>query len=181
LRSPHPACPVSGQAFFVELVKCFCESAIRFQDDARNLCGFHVASLFCGRFEVEVKTLMKFSSCINPAALLLNGVLACLLVTTVSASAATAKTLPVRSARTETTQAQAIAIVKSILRANTRACKLKHGSVTARRVKVGWQVTTRVTLPGSGRPFTETAIWTVRNGAAVANNQLTAEISHGCP
>jgi hypothetical protein len=37
-------------------------------------------------------------------------------------------------------------------------------------------------MSASGRPLNETAAWTVRaDGEAVPSNQLTAEISNGCP
>jgi hypothetical protein len=43
-------------------------------------------------------------------------------------------------------------------------------------------VTARIVMSASGRPLNETAVWTVRsNGEAVPANQLTAEISNGCP
>lgn len=51
-----------------------------------------------------------------------------------------------------------------------------------KQVKVGWRVTTKVTLSGSGRPFTAIAVWTVRNdGKAAPGSQLASEIEHGCP
>jgi hypothetical protein len=86
-----------------------------------------------------------------------------------------------RATQSKATQAQAIAAINSILGANAGACKLKHGPISARRIAAGWRVTTRVTLNGRGRAFTSTAVWTVREGEAVPGNQLTAEISNGCP
>jgi eukaryotic-like serine/threonine-protein kinase len=78
-------------------------------------------------------------------------------------------------------RAQAIAIVNSILRAKAGACKVKHGRINATRGKAGWRVATSVTLSGSSKPFTSAAVWTVRDGVAVPGNQLTAEITEGCP
>lgn len=79
-----------------------------------------------------------------------------------------------------TSRAQAIATVKSILQRNAGACRLSHGLINATRVKVGWRVSTKLRLSGRGNA---TAVWTVRedNGEAVPGNQLTAEISNGCP
>jgi hypothetical protein len=124
---------------------------------------------------------MKSRSRANPFHLLVSHAFACLLLGVVLAvTEARAISLPV--VRAETTRAHAIAIVKSILRANAKACRLRHGAISAKRVMAGWRVTARVTLSHSGKPFTATAIWTVRgDGKAVPSNQLTAEISNGCP
>jgi hypothetical protein len=105
--------------------------------------------------------------------------LACLIVLIVLTGVS--KASAIRATRPKTTQAEAIAKVNSLLQANTAPCKLKHGPVTAKRVAAGWRVTTKVTLPGGGRPFTSTAVWTVGDGEPVPGNQLTSEISNGCP
>lgn len=85
--------------------------------------------------------------------------------------------------RAELTQAQAIARVKTILRDNADACRLTSTqSVSAVRVKAGWRVTARIRMSASGTSRTETAIWIVSaKNSASAQDQLTAEISKGCP
>jgi hypothetical protein len=82
-----------------------------------------------------------------------------------------------------TTRPQAIAIVRSIINRNTRPCRInKTNSITGVAAGRNWRVTARIVMSASGRPLNETAIWTVRsNGEAVPANQLTAEISNGCP
>ena len=88
------------------------------------------------------------------------------------------------TARAETTRARAMATVRAILSRNAAACKInKVRSITAVRSRGGWRVTARLVMSMSGRPLDETAVWGVRasDGEAVAKDQLTAEISHGCP
>ncbi|MBA3355000.1 MAG: hypothetical protein H0U18_03495 [Pyrinomonadaceae bacterium] len=83
----------------------------------------------------------------------------------------------------ELTQAQAIARVKTILRDNADGCRITSTqSVSAVRVKAGWRVNGRIRMSASGTSRVETAIWIIsaKNGAS-AQNQLTAEISNGCP
>lgn len=81
------------------------------------------------------------------------------------------------------TRAQAIAIVRSIINRNARPCRIsKTNSITATASGRNWRVTARIVMSASGRPLNETAVWTVRSdGEAVPANQLTAEISNGCP
>ena len=89
----------------------------------------------------------------------------------------------VRSAP-ETTKAQAITRVRSILNHNAGACRIKKiQSVLAVRSRGGWRVTAKVVMTASGSPLSETTVWTVRlyDRKAVPNNQLTSEISAGCP
>lgn len=82
-----------------------------------------------------------------------------------------------------TTRAQAIAIVRSIINRNATSCRInKINSVTAVSAGRNWRVTARIVMSASGRPVNETAVWTVRSdGEAVPANQLTSEISNGCP
>ena len=81
------------------------------------------------------------------------------------------------------TRAQVIAIVRSIINRNARPCRIsKTNSITAAPSGRNWRVTARIVMSASGRPLNETAVWTVRpDGEAVPANQLTAEISNGCP
>ena len=92
-------------------------------------------------------------------------------------------TTAVTAASPKTTRATAMAIVTSILKRNAVACRFSHGPIVVARVKAGWRVSTKLTLTGRDKPSTATAVWTVRedNGEAVAANQLTSEISNGCP
>ena len=83
--------------------------------------------------------------------------------------------------RAQTTRAQAISTVRSILRSNAAACQLKTHSITAKRRARGWRVTARVTLRGGGRPYTTTAAWNVVEGRVAPASQLSSEIEHGCP
>lgn len=82
-----------------------------------------------------------------------------------------------------TTRAQAIAVVRSIINQNARSCRIsKTNRITAVTAGRNWRVTARIVMSASGRPVNETAIWTVRSDReAVPANQLTAEISKGCP
>lgn len=83
----------------------------------------------------------------------------------------------------ELTQAQATARVKTILRDNADGCRITSTQgVSAVRVKAGWRVTARIRMSASGTSRAETATWIVsaKNGTS-AQNQLTAEISNGCP
>jgi hypothetical protein len=85
--------------------------------------------------------------------------------------------------RVELTQAQATASVRTILHDNADGCRITSTqSVSAVRVKVGWRVTARIRMSASGTSRAETAIWilSAKNGPS-AQNQLTAEISTGCP
>ena len=125
---------------------------------------------------------MKSRSRINTFHPLASRAFICLLISAVI-TVTEAKAISLRAGRAKTTRAQAIEIVNSILRANADACKLKHGPISATRVKAGWRVSTKLTLSGRGKPSTATAVWTVRagDGEAVPANQLTAEIGNGCP
>lgn len=101
--------------------------------------------------------------------------LACLFLGGVFADAATPPA---------TTRAQAIATVRSIINRNAGRCQINRvRSISAANTRQGWRVTARLVMSASGRPLNETAVWTVKssNGQAVPNNQLTAEISIGCP
>jgi hypothetical protein len=84
----------------------------------------------------------------------------------------------------KTSRRKAIATVRSILEKNTAACKIDEvRSISTVRVSYGWRVTANIVMSASGSPANETAVWTVRRSdrKAVPNNQLTAEISKGCP
>jgi hypothetical protein len=81
----------------------------------------------------------------------------------------------------ETTRAQAISTVRSILRSNAAACRLKTHNITAKRIAKGWRVTANVTLRSGGGPNTTTTAWNVVGGRAAPASQLSSEISHGCP
>ncbi|HEY3027300.1 MAG TPA: hypothetical protein VGJ55_14210 [Pyrinomonadaceae bacterium] len=87
------------------------------------------------------------------------------------------------AARPKTTRAEAVSIVRSILQRNANACRFSHGPITVARVKAGWRISTKLTLNGRGKPYAATAVWTVgeNGGDAVPANQLTSEISNGCP
>jgi len=85
--------------------------------------------------------------------------------------------------RTELTQSQAIARVKTILRDNADGCRITSTQrLSAIKVKAGWRVTARILMSASGTSTAETATWIVsaKNGAS-AQDQLTAEITNGCP
>lgn len=81
------------------------------------------------------------------------------------------------------TRAQAIAIVRSIINRNARPCRIsKTKSVTAVAAGRNWRVTARIVMSASGTARNETAVWTVTSsGQATPANQLTAELSNGCP
>lgn len=83
----------------------------------------------------------------------------------------------------ELTQAQAIARVRSVIRAKASTCRItKTQSVTAVRVAAGWRVTARILMSASGISRSERAVWIVSQArGAVAQDQLTAEIATGCP
>lgn len=102
---------------------------------------------------------------------------ACLILS-VAVNGASARTAP-----PATTRAQAIAIVRSIINRNTQSCRItKTNSITATASGRNWRVTARIVMSASGSPVNETAVWTVRSdGEAVPADQLTAEISDGCP
>jgi len=82
-----------------------------------------------------------------------------------------------------TTRARAIAIIRSIINRKASSCRIsKTNNITAVAAGRNWRVTARIVMSASGRPLNETAVWIVRsNGEAVPANQLTAEISNGCP
>jgi hypothetical protein len=87
-------------------------------------------------------------------------------------------------AQKRTTRAKALATVRAILEKNSAACKIDEvRSISAARVRKGWRVTAKLVMSASGTPSNETAVWTVRrsDGEAGPNNQLTAELSKGCP
>jgi hypothetical protein len=91
--------------------------------------------------------------------------------------------VPVARAK-KRTRAEAIATVRSILEKNTAACKIDEvRSISAAHVRNGWRVTAKVVMSASDTLSNETAVWTVRSSGrkAVPNNQLTAELSQGCP
>ena len=90
--------------------------------------------------------------------------------------------LTLSATRTELTQAQAIARVKTILRDNADGCRITSTQrVSAIKVKAGWRVTARIRMSANGTSTAETATWIVsaRNSAS-AQDQLTAEIANGC-
>ena len=76
-----------------------------------------------------------------------------------------------------TTRAQAIAIVKKLLRSKATACQLTIRSVSATRIPIGWRVTAKVTRFGSRG----TSLWNVKSTKAVPADPLAAEIKAGCP
>jgi hypothetical protein len=81
-----------------------------------------------------------------------------------------------------TTRAQAISMVRSILKSNTASCRInKTLSVEASQVKTGWRVTARVVMAVSGTPRQETLVWTVASGQTVPASQIASEVSNGCP
>lgn len=83
----------------------------------------------------------------------------------------------------ELTQAQAIARVRSVIRAKTAACRItRTQSVRAVRVAAGWRVTARILMSASGISRSERAVWIVSSArGATPQDQLTAEIAMGCP
>jgi hypothetical protein len=106
-------------------------------------------------------------------------VVSCFLAGIILSGVTTAAIAPKR-----TTRAKAIATVRAILNRNTAACKIDEvRSISAARLRKGWRVTAKLVMSASGTASNETAVWTVRRSdrKAVPNNQLTAEISHGCP
>lgn len=126
---------------------------------------------------------MKFRSLLDCLSHLASCTLAYLFAGIILSGAVGVAATP-RVAPPETSRAQAIATVRSILDRNTAACRIdKVESFTAARTRAGWRVTSRLVMSASGRPLDETAVWTVRSadGESVAANQLTAEIGQGCP
>jgi hypothetical protein len=107
---------------------------------------------------------------------------ACLLMSAVL-PVTEAKAIILGVGRTETTRAQAIAIVRQIINQKKAACKInKIRSLSAVRSRGGWRITAKLVMSASGRPLNETAVWTVRaDGQATPANQLTAELTNGCP
>ena len=81
-----------------------------------------------------------------------------------------------------TTRAQAISMVRSILKRKAVACRIsKTVSVTASQAKTGWRVTATVVMAASGTPRTEALVWIVASGQAVPASQIASEVSSGCP
>lgn len=103
----------------------------------------------------------------------------CILAGIILSTVTTAAVAPKRTSR-----AKAISTVRAMLKRNTAACKIDEvRSIAAARVRYGWRVTAKLVMSASGSPTNETAVWTVRSSdrKAVPNNQLTAELSQGCP
>ena len=75
------------------------------------------------------------------------------------------------------TKAQAITIVKRIVRTNAKPCKLAMRSVVAARIPTGWRVTVRVKVRG-GKGF---AAWHVKGRVAKPADPFAESISKGCP
>ena len=81
-----------------------------------------------------------------------------------------------------TTRAQAISMVRSILKSNAVSCRIsKTLSVEASQAKTGWRVTAKVVMATSGTPSHETLVWIVASGQAVPASQIASEVSSGCP
>ena len=81
-----------------------------------------------------------------------------------------------------TTRAQAISMVRSILKSNAVSCRIsKTLSVEASQAKTGWRVTAKVVMATSGTPRNETLVWIVAAGQAVPASQIASEVSSGCP
>jgi len=83
---------------------------------------------------------------------------------------------PLAAAQAAVTKAQAIAIVKKVLRAHADACELEIISVTARKIAAGWRVYAKVSTFGN----VGTSQWTVKGKKAVPGDQLAFEIAHDC-
>ena len=81
-----------------------------------------------------------------------------------------------------TTRAQAISMVRSILKSKAVSCRIsKTLSVEASQAKTGWRVTAKVVMAASGTPRHETLVWIVASGQAVPASQIASEVSSGCP
>ena len=81
-----------------------------------------------------------------------------------------------------TTRAQAISMVRSLLKSNAVSCRIsKTLSIEASQAKTGWRVTAKVVMAASGTPRHETLVWIVASGQAVPASQIAAEVSSGCP
>ena len=83
-----------------------------------------------------------------------------------------------------TTQGRSVAIVRSLIKENTRPCRIDNvRSISAARSRNGWRVTARLVMSGSGTPRIETAVWIVglSDGKAVPASELSAETGNGCP
>jgi len=81
-----------------------------------------------------------------------------------------------------TTRAQAISMVRSILKSHAVSCRIsKTLSVEASQAKTGWRVTAKVVMAASGTPRHETLVWIVASGQAVPASQIASEVSSGCP
>lgn len=90
-------------------------------------------------------------------------------------------TLVNSAATPATTRAQAISLVRSIIKSNTAACRInKTLRVEAVQVKTGWRVTAKVVMAASGTPQNETLTWTVVSGQATPASQITSEVVNGC-
>jgi Tol biopolymer transport system component len=74
------------------------------------------------------------------------------------------------------TQAQAIAAVRSVLRAHTKACRLKIGKIAARSIAGGFNVTARLTKAGKKA----TAVFDFRGGAPKPVNATARQIERNC-
>ena len=81
-----------------------------------------------------------------------------------------------------TMRAQAISMVRSILKSNAVSCRIsKTLSVEASQAKTGWRVTAKVVMAASGTPSHETLVWIVASGQPVPASQIASEVSSGCP
>ena len=87
--------------------------------------------------------------------------------------APTAQPAPAPSA----TKAQAITVVKRIVRRNADECKLAMTRVVARRLPIGWRVTVHFKIRG-GRGY---AAWHVKGKKAVPADPAAKLIGKGCP
>ena len=95
---------------------------------------------------------------------------------------ATSTGLHSKTAAPGTTRAQAISMVRSILKSNAVSCRIsKTLSVEASQAKTGWRVTAKVVMTASGTPRNETLVWIVASGQAVPASQIASEVSSGCP
>ena len=81
------------------------------------------------------------------------------------------------AASPSTTRAQAISIVKKLLRSKASACHLTIRSVSATRITIGWRVAAKVTTFGARG----TSLWNVKGTKAVPADPLAADIKAGCP
>jgi hypothetical protein len=74
------------------------------------------------------------------------------------------------------TKAEAISIVKTIVRKNARPCKLAMKSIKAARLPLGWRVTVTVKVRGASGH----AAWHVRGLKAYPADPFAKSIGKGC-